>query len=55
MSTVLIALIAALLLFGGFGYGYRSRLGGYYAGGTSLLGLLVAIFIVLVLLGAIRL
>jgi hypothetical protein len=55
MLELLIVLVVLLLLFGGFGYGYRSRLGGYYAGGTSLLGLLVAIFIVLVLLDAIHL
>jgi hypothetical protein len=55
MLTVLIVLVLLFLLFGGFGYGYRSRLGGYYAGGTSLLGLLLAIFIVLVLLDAIKL
>jgi hypothetical protein len=35
---LLIVLIIVLLLFGGFGYGYRDRWGGYYTGGTGLLG-----------------
>ena len=55
MLTLLIVLIVALLLFGGLGYGYRDRWGGYYTGGTGLLGLLVVIFLVLVLVGAIKL
>jgi len=55
MLTLLIVLLIVFLLFGGFGYGRRASLGNYYTGGTSLLGLLVVIFIVLVLLGAIKL
>ena len=55
MTNLLIILVVLFLLFGGFGYGRRARWGSYYTGGTSLLGLLVAIFVVLVLLGAIKL
>jgi hypothetical protein len=54
MWTLLVILVVLFLLFGGIGYGYRDRMGSYYGGGTSLLGLLVVIFIVLVLLGAIH-
>jgi hypothetical protein len=54
LLSVLIVLIVLFLLFGGIGYGYRDRMGSYYGGGTSLLGLLVVIFIILVLLGAIH-
>jgi Protein of unknown function (DUF3309) len=52
--TLLIVLIVLFLLFGGVGYGYRDRWGGYYTGGTGLLGLLVVIFLVLLLIGAIK-
>jgi hypothetical protein len=55
MLTLLVILVVLFLLFGGVGYGYRDRMGSYYGGGTSLLGLLVVIFIVLVMLGAIHL
>jgi hypothetical protein len=55
MLNLLIFLIVLLLLFGAVGYGYRDRMGSYYGGGTSLLGLLVAIFIILAALGAIHL
>ena len=55
MLTVLVILIVLLVLFGGIGYGYRDRWGGYYAAGTSLLGLLLVIFFGLLLLGAIHL
>jgi len=54
MPTLLIILVVLFLLFGGVGYGYRDRMGSYYRGGTSLLGLLVVIFIILVFLGAIH-
>ena len=54
MLWLLIVLIVILLLFGGFGYGNRARWGGYYTGGTGILGALVIIFLVLVLLGAIK-
>jgi hypothetical protein len=54
MLTLLIVLVVLFLLFGGIGYGYRDRWGGYYTGGTGLLGLLVVIFIILLLLGAIH-
>jgi hypothetical protein len=54
MLTLLVILVVRLLLFGGVGYGYRDRMGSYYGGGTSLLGLLVVIFIILVALGAIH-
>jgi hypothetical protein len=55
MLMLLTVLVAALGLFGGVGYWYRERLGGYYASGTSLLGLLLVIFLVLVYVGAIHL
>ena len=55
MLLVLIVLVVLFLLFGGVGYGYRDRIGSYYGGGTGLLGLLVVIFIILLLLGAIHL
>ena len=55
MQILLIVLILVLLLFTGVGYGYRDRMGDYYRGGARLLGLLVLIFIILVLLGAIHL
>jgi hypothetical protein len=54
MLWLLIVLIAILVLFGGFGYSRRDAWGNYYTGGTSLLGLLVVIFLVLLLLGVIR-
>jgi hypothetical protein len=54
MLTLLIALIVLLVLFGGVGYGYRDRWGGYYTGGTSLLGLIVVVLLVLWLIGALR-
>jgi hypothetical protein len=54
MLTLLIALIVLLILFGGLGYGYRDRWGGYYTGGTSPLGLIVVVLLVLWILGAIR-
>ena len=54
MLTLLIILIVLFLLFGGVGYGYRDRWGSYYTGGTSLLGILVVIFVILLLLGAIH-
>ena len=55
LLTLLIILVVLFLLFGGIGYGYRDRWGGYYTGGTGLLGLLVVIFIILLLVGAIHL
>lgn len=55
MLWLLIVLVVLLLLFGGIGYGYRDSWGGMYTGGTGLLGLLVVIFLVLLLLGAIHL
>ncbi len=54
MLTLFIVLVVLFLLFGGVGYGFRDRIGGYYTGGTGLLGLLVVIFIILYLLGAIH-
>jgi hypothetical protein len=54
MLWLLIVLVVLLLLFGGIGYGYRDSWGGYYSGGTGLLGSLILIFLVLLLLGAIR-
>jgi hypothetical protein len=53
--TLLIILVVLFLLFGGVGYGYRDRWGSYYSGGTGILGALVVIFIILLLLGAIKL
>lgn len=55
MLWLLIVLVVLLLLFGGIGYGYRDSWGGYYSGGTGVLGLLVVIFLVLLLLGAVHL
>jgi hypothetical protein len=55
MPTLLVVLVVLFLLFGGVGYRYRDRMGGYYGAGTGLLGLLVAIFIILALAGAIHL
>lgn len=54
MLWLLIVLVVLLLLFGGIGYGYRGSWGNYYSGGTGLLGALVVIFLVLLLLGAIK-
>jgi hypothetical protein len=54
MLTLLIAAIVLLVLFGGLGYGYRDRWGGYYTGGTGLLGLIVVVLLVLWLIGALR-
>jgi hypothetical protein len=54
MLWLLIVLVVLLLLFGGIGYGNRASWGGYYTGGTGLLGALVVIFLVLLLLGAIH-
>lgn len=54
MLTLLTILIVLFLLFGGIGYGYRDSWGSYYTGGTSLLGILVVIFVILLLLGAIH-
>jgi hypothetical protein len=53
--TLLIVLVVIFLLFGGVGYGYRDRIGSYYTGGTGLLGLLLIIFLILLLVGAIKL
>ncbi len=55
MLWLLILLVVLLLLFGGIGYGYRGSWGGYYTGGTGLLGALVLVFLLLLLLGAIHL
>jgi hypothetical protein len=55
LLTLLIILIVLFLLFGGVGYGYRDSWGGYYTGGTSLLGLLLVIFVLLLLVNAIHL
>jgi hypothetical protein len=47
MFWILIAVLVLLLLFGGVGYGYRDRWGGYYGGGTGLIGLiLIVLFII---------
>ena len=54
MLTLLIVLVVLFLLFGGIGYGYRERLGDYYGRGTSLLGLLVVILLVLYFAGAVK-
>jgi hypothetical protein len=55
LLTLLIILIVLFLLFGGIGYGYRDSWGGYYTGGTSLLGLLLVVFVILLLVNAIHL
>jgi hypothetical protein len=54
MLGLLIVLIVVLLLFGGLGYGYRDRWGGYYTGGTGLLGGLVLLLLILFLLGVLK-
>jgi hypothetical protein len=47
MLWLLIAIVVLLLLFGGLGYGYRDRWGGYYGGGVGLIGLiLIVLFII---------
>lgn len=52
MLWVIIVIAVLLLLFGGFGYGYRDRYSGYYSGGLGLIGLiLVVLFIVWALNG----
>ncbi len=55
MLWLLIVLIVLLLLVGGGGYRYRSTYPSYYGGGIGLIGLLVILFLVLWLVGAIRL
>lgn len=55
MLWLLIILVVVLLLVGGGGYRYRTTYPGYYNGGVGILGLLVILFLVLWLLGAIRL
>ena len=55
MLNLLIILIVLFVLFGGVGYGYRDRWGTYYTGGTGILGALVVIFVILLLLGAVKL
>ncbi len=54
MLWLLIILVVVLLLAGGGGYRYRTTYPGYYNGGVGILGLLVILFLVLWLLGAIR-
>lgn len=54
MLTILIILAVLLLLFGGFGYGYRSSWGNYYGGGVGLLGLILIIVFVIWALGGFR-
>jgi hypothetical protein len=54
MLWILIVLILALVLVRGGGYRYRGNWGGYYSGGTSLLGVLVILFLLLWLLGIIH-
>jgi hypothetical protein len=49
---ILIAVV--LLLFGGFGYGYRDTWGGYYSGGTGLIGLILIIVFVIWLIGGFK-
>lgn len=54
MLWLLIVLVVLLLLFGGGGYRYRSSYPGYYNGGIGIIGLLVILFLVLWLLGVVR-
>ena len=51
--NLLIVLIIVLILFGGFGYGYRSNIysSPYYTGGFGILGLVLVFVLVMVLLG----
>ncbi|HLY35542.1 MAG TPA: DUF3309 domain-containing protein [Candidatus Limnocylindria bacterium] len=50
----IIALVVLLLLFGGIGYGYRDSWGGYYSGGTGIIGLILIIVFVIWLIGGFR-
>jgi hypothetical protein len=50
----IIALVVLLLLFGGIGYGYRSSWGGYYSGGTGLIGLILVIVFIIWLIGGFK-
>jgi hypothetical protein len=54
MLIWIIALVVLLLLFGGVGYGYRDTWGGYYSGGTGLLGLILIIVFIIWLIGGFR-
>jgi hypothetical protein len=47
MLWLVIAALVLLLLFGGFGYGYRDSWGSGYNGGVGLLGLiLIVVFVI---------
>jgi hypothetical protein len=49
---IIIILAVILVLFGGVGYGYRDRWGGYYGGGVGLVVLLlVVVFVIWALTG----
>ena len=54
MLWLIIVLAVLLLLFGGFGCGYRSSYGSYYGGGLGILGTILVILLVLWLLGAVH-
>lgn len=47
MLWLIIGIVVLLLLFGGLGYGYRDRYGGYYGGGVSLIGLVLLVLFVI--------
>jgi len=54
MLIWIIALVVLLLLFGGIGYGYRDSWGGYYSGGTGIIGLILIIVLVIWLIGGFK-
>jgi hypothetical protein len=50
----IIVIAVVLLLFGGVGYGYRDTWGGYYSGGTGLIGLILIIVFIIWLIGGFK-
>lgn len=54
MLVWIIVIAVVLLLFGGIGYGYRDRWGGYYSGGTGLIGLILIIVFIIWLIGGFK-
>lgn len=54
MLVWIIVLAVVLLLFGGVGYGYRDTWGGYYSGGTGLIGLILIIVFIIWLIGGFK-
>ena len=54
MLAWIIVIAVVLLLFGGIGYGYRDTWGGYYSGGTGLIGLILIIVFIIWLIGGFK-